>query len=1109
MEEGMGESMTRVCPPNLRYEQQPQHTAGTIKKIRLENFMCHENFEMEFGNAVNFVLGQNGSGKSAILTALCVAFGSRAKKTDRANHLKDLIKKGCSNAVIHVEIQNEGEDAFKPEIYGDVIIVERRISVSANSIILKDHQGKRVGYRIADLREMVEHFNIDVDNPCVIMSQDKSREFLHSGNDKDKFKFFYKATLLQQVNDLLENISKEIGVAHGIVKDLEGSIKPVEKELKELQDKIKAMEHIEQMSVDIQKLKKKLAWSWVYDVDKNLQAQSAKIDKLKSRIPACQAKIDQQLNDIVRLKEGISEKKDAIAIMMEEYTQLNQIITDQNQPLSLARKEALELEHDCNSKTSKVQKMLQRLKKLEQEVQDLHEQHVKNTQAEKSDLEEKLKGLQHEVHTAELDWGRLKEEETKLMNNINLQNEEIKTIVYKIRGHENNCNEISKQIREYEQKQGNKIRVFGGERVMHLIYLVEKYHQRFKMPPIGPIGVHLNLLDAKKWAATVEHAIGGLLNSFIVTDHKDFLLLKQLAKEANYRNLQIIIYDFSIPRLKIPQHMLPETNHPSTLSLLQSENHTVINGNVERQVLVKDYDTGKVVAFNQRPRNLKEIYTADGKKMFYRGGVETTLPLKGKGPGRLCSSFEDYIKDLRSKASDEQNAANEGKSRKRQAEIKLRELESNLTSVKARHCIYCTIVRHCENVGRSLSSKKLALEEAMHQHAAENSSIPSSSVEELDVEITEFKKKLEEEQILLEALRQRKDEASGKAKDLKVKFDKLRGSAEDKFTVIEKAGNQCRKIESELELAEQGKAHYENLMENKVLPAIKKAEEEYQELTKMREEYAKKASIICPENEINDCDSLEGCDMKTPDQISAELKELSQKVEHECRRHVVIILPHVIILQPSRSFWQDLFIFSFLIFSCSLCRHSEPIADLRMLYEKKQRKIMKRQKVYKALRQKLDACQRALEIRGKKFKSNATRLKQQLSWKFNDHLRKKGISGLIKVNYEENTLSIEVQMPQDASNRAVRDTRGLSGGERSFSTLCFALALHEMSESPFRAMDEFDVFMDAVSRKISLETLVDFCVAQGSQWLFITPHDTSTVKPGPKVKKMQMLAPRS
>lgn len=32
---------------------------------------------------------------------------------------------------------------------------------------------------------------IDVENPCVVMSQDKSREFLHSGNDKDKFKVLF------------------------------------------------------------------------------------------------------------------------------------------------------------------------------------------------------------------------------------------------------------------------------------------------------------------------------------------------------------------------------------------------------------------------------------------------------------------------------------------------------------------------------------------------------------------------------------------------------------------------------------------------------------------------------------------------------------------------------------------------------------------------------------------------------------------------------------------------------------------------------------------------------------------------------------------------------
>ncbi|CAM6010338.1 unnamed protein product [Sphagnum balticum] len=65
-----------------------------------------------------------------------------------------------------------------------------------------------------------------------------------------------------------------------------------------------------------------------------------------------------------------------------------------------------------------------------------------------------------------------------------------------------------------------------------------------------------------------------------------------------------------------------------------------------------------------------------------------------------------------------------------------------------------------------------------------------------------------------------------------------------------------------------------------------------------------------------------------------------------------------------------------------------------------------------------------------------------------------------------------------------------------------------MTEAPFRAMDEFDVFMDAVSRKISLDTVVDFAVQQGSQWIFITPHDISSVKAGPFVRKQQMSAPR-
>lgn len=47
----------------------------------------------------------------------------------------------CSYASVIVEIKNQGEDAFKHEAYGDLVLIERRITDSANTIVLKNKQG--------------------------------------------------------------------------------------------------------------------------------------------------------------------------------------------------------------------------------------------------------------------------------------------------------------------------------------------------------------------------------------------------------------------------------------------------------------------------------------------------------------------------------------------------------------------------------------------------------------------------------------------------------------------------------------------------------------------------------------------------------------------------------------------------------------------------------------------------------------------------------------------------------------------------------------------------------------------------------------------------------
>lgn len=67
--------------------------------------------------------------------------------------------------------------------------------------------------------------------------------------------------------------------------------------------------------------------------------------------------------------------------------------------------------------------------------------------------------------------------------------------------------------------------------------------------------------------------------------------------------LIVIKMFYSLLRLMIPEHMLPNTNHPSTLSILQCENHTVIN------VLV-DLVIAQIVAYTALDILFQDFFTA-------------------------------------------------------------------------------------------------------------------------------------------------------------------------------------------------------------------------------------------------------------------------------------------------------------------------------------------------------------------------------------------------------------------------------------------------------------------------------------------------------------------
>ena len=85
-------------------------------------------------------------------------------------------------------------------------------------------------------------------------------------------------------------------------------------------------------------------------------------------------------------------------------------------------------------------------------------------------------------------------------------------------------------------------------------------------------------------------------------------------------------------------------------------------------------------------------------------------------------------------------------------------------------------------------------------------------------------------------------------------------------------------------------------------------------------------------------------------------------------------------------------------------------------------------------------------------------------------MHKRAFQGTIKLDYEAEKLDVKVRVDGGGGGRhsSTKDMKSLSGGERSFITVCFMLALAQVISSPFHCMDEFDVFMDAINRRVSL-----------------------------------------
>ncbi len=113
----------------------------------------------------------------------------------------------------------------------------------------------------------------------------------------------------------------------------------------------------------------------------------------------------------------------------------------------------------------------------------------------------------------------------------------------------------------------------------------------------------------------------------------------------------------------------------------------------------------------------------------------------------------------------------------------------------------------------------------------------------------------------------------------------------------------------------------------------------------------------------------------------------------------------------------------------------------------------------------------------------------KVSHSYNEILSRLNASGYAKiVNIDDvDKAGLELYVGFGGVEPHLMDVYSQSGGERTTAAMSFLLALQQYVQSPFRAVDEFDVHMDPKNREIILEYIVEMMRDRTDQYIIITP----------------------
>eukprot|EP00898_Chlorokybus_atmophyticus_P008216 jgi/Chlat1/8396/Chrsp80S07832 len=497
-----------------RQKRGPTLRPGSIRTVRVVQFMTYSECTLEPGSNLNVIFGPNGSGKSSFVCAIALGLGASPKLLGRAEHIDEYIMRTKYWGTTEISIVTETGD--------DVVIFRKLIKEKPSEWKLNGKQVlcKPVGVRT--IEKKVKELGIQLDNLCQFLPQDRVCEFAKLN----------PAQLLVETEKAVGD--PELLAQHHQLVELGAKLRALDQNVRKHTDRL---DRLQQQNRDVEKDVTRL---------QERQAIEEQINLMKLKLPWLAYHAAKQ-----QLDESKNKEKEAKAVRTQrraELTQFDQPIKakkEERQRCKVAAENARrQIEQTDQSKTSLMVKLFE----LENKVATLDQQ-LEHSRQDRADRAQKLIGFENEVQRLQSDLDKepeitapppdlerldaeasaLEKQMVDVQSNKQVAEEEL---VLPRRQLEH----LQSKLAEYSSTKAQKMRYLAQLPKMAnlpVVYAeVQRRQQEFKEPVYGPLLLEVNV-PVQEHAKYLEmHCARSVWTSFVTTNREDAELLREVVQNA-------------------------------------------------------------------------------------------------------------------------------------------------------------------------------------------------------------------------------------------------------------------------------------------------------------------------------------------------------------------------------------------------------------------------------------------------------------------------------------------------------------------------------------------------------------------------------------------------